>query len=68
MAFLSSEEIDRIIQEKGLEKFTENTITDTSYLKKELQKFVNEVMLWIIWNMSQEYGVLPALSGIMLVK
>ncbi|AZO93305.1 IclR family transcriptional regulator [Halocella sp. SP3-1] len=36
MAFLKEEEIDKIIEEKGLPLFTANTIIDSDELKKEL--------------------------------
>ena len=38
MAYIPEEALDRIISEKGLPRFTENTITDPTELKKELQK------------------------------
>ncbi len=38
MAYLSSEERDRIIQEKGLRKFTPNTIINPDALRKELDE------------------------------
>jgi DNA-binding IclR family transcriptional regulator len=37
LAFLQNEEIEEIIQEKGLPRFMENTITDPDVLKKALQ-------------------------------
>jgi DNA-binding IclR family transcriptional regulator len=39
---LSEEEIDILIKEKGLKKFTENTITDPIKLKEELKKVKKE--------------------------
>jgi len=41
MAFLPEKEIDEIIQKEGLEKFTNNTITDSQVLKEELKKIRN---------------------------
>lgn len=38
MAFLSDEEQDRIIKEKGLKQYTPNTITDPELLKTDLKK------------------------------
>jgi len=38
MAFLSDEEQDRIIKEKGLKQYTPNTITDFDVLKKRLKE------------------------------
>lgn len=38
MAYLSEEEIDWIIKEKGLPKYTDKTITDAKKLKGELKK------------------------------
>ena len=38
MAFLPEEKINKIIYEDGLERFTENTITDPQVLKRELEK------------------------------
>ncbi len=55
LAFLNEEEIDRIIREKGLKKFTNNTITDAFQLKKELRKIRN--LGYAIDNMEHESGV-----------
>ena len=41
MAFLSNEEQDRIIKEKGLKKYSQNTITDPERLKIDLRKIRN---------------------------
>ena len=41
MAFLSDEEQDRIIKEKGLQKYTQNTITDPERLKMDLRQIRN---------------------------
>jgi len=38
MAFLSEEKVDEIIRKEGLERFTDNTITDPHLLKQELEK------------------------------
>ncbi len=38
MAFKSEEEIERLIEERGLQRFTANTITDYEALEKELNK------------------------------
>ncbi|MEW5816617.1 MAG: IclR family transcriptional regulator [Spirochaetota bacterium] len=38
LAFLDQNEIDKIISEKGMEKFTETTITDPVLLRVELEK------------------------------
>ncbi len=38
MAFLPEKKINRITHEDGLERFTENTITDPQVLKRELKK------------------------------
>jgi IclR family KDG regulon transcriptional repressor len=38
MAFLPIEEVEKIIQKKGLEKFTENTIVDKEKLLDELER------------------------------
>ena len=38
MAYLSEDEIDLIIKEKGLERFTENTVTAKKDLKNEFKK------------------------------
>jgi DNA-binding IclR family transcriptional regulator len=38
MAFLPEQEVDSIVQKRGLTRFTPNTITDVQVLKNELQK------------------------------
>lgn len=38
LAFKSEEEIERLIEERGLQRFTANTITDYEALEKELNK------------------------------
>ncbi|GAB4116521.1 MAG: IclR family transcriptional regulator [Candidatus Caldatribacteriota bacterium] len=55
LAFLPAEEIDRIIQEKGLKKYTDNTITNTLDLKKELEKI--RQFGYALDNMEHEPGV-----------
>ncbi|TFG64094.1 MAG: IclR family transcriptional regulator [Spirochaetales bacterium] len=37
LAYLSSDEVDRIIKEKGLERFTSQTLSDPEALKKDLE-------------------------------
>jgi DNA-binding IclR family transcriptional regulator len=41
LAFLDQNEIDIIIKKKGMEKFTETTITDPNLLRLELEKIRN---------------------------
>jgi len=55
MAFLPENEIMRIIRDKGLEKFTENTITDKEELLLELKR-VRECG-YSVDNMEHEVGV-----------
>lgn len=55
LAFLPAEEINRIIKEKGLKKYTNNTITDAFQLKKELEKV--RQLGYAIDNMEHEPGV-----------
>lgn len=55
LAFLSRDEIDEIIKVKGLEKFTENTITDRDVLLQELEKTV--LNGYAVDNMEHEDGV-----------
>lgn len=55
MAFLPEDEIDRIIEEDGLVRFTPNTITDPHLLKKEL-KLIRE-RGYAIDNMEHEEGI-----------
>ena len=38
LAFLSDEEIESVIRDKGLPRFTSNTITDPILLKEEISK------------------------------
>lgn len=55
MAFLDLDEINQIITEKGLRKFTTNTITDVNRLKKELTKIYEQG--YAVDNMEHEPGV-----------
>jgi len=55
MAYLSEDEINFIIKEKGLEKFTENTITTKEGLKNELKKIQKQG--YAVDNMEHEEGV-----------
>lgn len=38
LAYMSEEKFEQIIKERGLKKYTENTVTDVDKLKKELEK------------------------------
>lgn len=55
LAFLSDEEIDEIIEEKGLPRFTNNTITDFYTLKKEIHLIRNQG--YAIDNEENEPGI-----------
>lgn len=55
MAYLSEDEINLIIREKGLEKFTENTITTKKDLEKEFIKIQKQG--YSVDNMEHEEGV-----------
>jgi len=55
MAFLPEERINKIIQEEGLERFTENTITDPEVLKQELKEVQKRG--YSIDNMEHEEGI-----------
>ena len=55
LAFLNQEEIEKIIQDKGLKKFTENTIIDISKLQDELAEIRKKG--YAIDNMEHELGV-----------
>ncbi len=55
LAFLSRDDIDEIIKVKGLERFTENTITDRDVLLQELEKTV--LNGYAVDNMEHEDGV-----------
>ena len=55
MAYLSENEINLIIKEKGLEKFTENTITNKEKLEKEFKKIREQG--YAVDNMEHEEGV-----------
>lgn len=62
MSYLSEEEINLIIKEKGLEKFTENTITNKEELKKEFLKIRKQG--YAVDNMEHEEGVRCVASSI----
>ena len=55
MAYLSEDEINLIIREKGLEKFTENTTTTKKDLENEFKKIRDQG--YAIDNMEHEEGV-----------
>ena len=55
MAYLSKDEVDLIVKEKGLEKYTKNTITDKEDLEKELKKIQEQG--YAVDNMEHEEGV-----------
>jgi len=55
MAFLPEEKIDQVIQEEGLERFTENTITNPEVLKRELKEVRKRG--YAIDNMEHEEGI-----------
>jgi len=55
LAFFDTEKIERIIQEKELKKYTENTITDINQLKIELQQIRKQG--YAVDNMEHEPGV-----------
>jgi len=55
MAYLSEDEINLIIKEKGLEKFTENTITTKKELENEFKKIREQG--YAVDNMEHEEGV-----------
>ena len=55
MAYLSEEEINLIIKEKGLEKYTENTITTKEGLENEFKKIRKQG--YAVDNMEHEEGV-----------
>lgn len=55
MAFLPEVKINEIIHEDGLERFTENTITDPQVLKQELKKIRKRG--YAIDNMEHEEGI-----------
>jgi len=62
MAYLSEEEINLIIKEKGLEKFTENTIATKEGLENEFKKIRKQG--YTIDNMEHEEGVRCVASSI----
>jgi len=55
LAFLPEDEVDKIILTKGLEKFTENTITDPQELKEQLREI--RFRGYSTDNMEHEEGV-----------
>jgi len=55
MAFLPEEEILKVIKEKRLQRFTQNTITEKDLLMKELQKI--RKLGYAVDNMEHEEGV-----------
>lgn len=55
MAFLPEKEIEKVIEEKGLQRFTENTITEKEHLMKELDKV--RKLGYAVDNMEHEEGV-----------
>jgi len=55
MAYLSEDKVSLIIKEKGLEKYTENTITDREKLEKEFLKIRKQG--YAVDNMEHEEGV-----------
>lgn len=55
LAFLDAERMKQIIQEKGLKKYTENTITDAKRLEKELLQIRKDG--YAVDNMEHEPGV-----------
>lgn len=55
MAYLSEDEISLIVKEKGLEKFTENTITTQKDLENEFKKIQEQG--YAVDNMEHEEGV-----------
>ena len=55
MAYLSEDKINFIIKEKGLEKYTENTITNKEELEKEFLKIRKQG--YAVDNMEHEEGV-----------
>ncbi|MBA7546425.1 HTH-type transcriptional regulator XynR [subsurface metagenome] len=55
MAYLSKDEINLIIREKGLEKFTENTITTRKDLENEFKKIREQG--YAVDNIEHEEGV-----------
>ena len=55
MAFMSKQDIDRVIRTKGLKRFTKNTLTDKMSLLKDLEAVVNRG--YSIDNIEHEQGV-----------
>jgi len=55
MAFLPEQKINEIIHENGLERFTDNTITDSQVLKRELKEIRKRG--YATDNMEHEEGI-----------
>jgi DNA-binding IclR family transcriptional regulator len=55
MAYLPEEKVNKIIHEDGLERFTENTITDPQVLKRELKEIRKRG--YAIDNVEHEEGI-----------
>jgi len=55
MAYLSEDKVSLIVKEKGLEKYTENTITDREKLEREFLKIRKQG--YAVDNMEHEEGV-----------
>ena len=55
MAYLSEDEVSLIVKEKGLEKYTENTITNKKDLENEFKKIREQG--YAVDNMEHEEGV-----------
>lgn len=55
MAYLSKDKVAAIVEEKGLEKFTENTITTKKDLENEFKKIREQG--YVVDNMEHEEGV-----------
>lgn len=55
MAFMSKQDIDRVIRTKGLPRFTKNTLTDKMSLLKDLKAVVNRG--YSVDNIEHEQGV-----------
>lgn len=66
MAYLSEAEIDSILQEKGLSKFTETTITTVEAMKKELEKIRRQG--YAVDDMEHDEGVRCVASPIYSAK
>ena len=62
MAYFSEDEVSLIVKEKGLEKFTENTITTKKDLENEFKKIREQG--YAVDNMEHKEGVLCAAGQI----